>query len=196
MDDHARLDRARTGGGQHPGTLDLDHADAAGILGSERVAVTQRGDGRPHVPGRCQDRGALGHAPYFTVDGDLDQPTRQLGGDGRSNRDGHAGKTSRRSMAEAMAEAAVWPSPQMEASRMTVPTSARRASSSARLPSGRSAARRSRVSAWRTVPTRQGTHCPHDSCLKNAAIRSKKAARSTPSSMTITAPDPRVAPAA
>src|SRR5204863_390172 len=56
--------------------------------------------------------------------------------------------------------------------------------------------RRCSDSSWRTVPTRQGTHWPHDSSRKNAAIRSTTARRSTASSNTITTPDPSVVPAA
>ena len=51
-------------------------------------------------------------------------------------------------------------------------------------------------SSWRTVPTRHGTHCPHDSSRKNAAIRRSASARSTVSSNTRITPEPSVAPAA
>ena len=53
---------------------------------------------------------------------------------------------------------------------MTAATSARRASSSDWLPSGLPAARRSRISSWRTVPTRLGG-------LKVLAIEGPDAAR-------------------
>ena len=91
---------------------------------------------------------------------------------------------------------AVWPSPQIEASRIAWPTSRRRASSSAADPFGRPAASRARSSSWRTVPTRHGTHWPHDSSRKNAAIRRSAPTRSAVSSKTITTPEPSVAPIA
>ena len=55
-------------------------------------------------------------------------------------------------------------------------------------------ARRATTSSWRTVPTRHGTHCPHDSSRKKAAIRRTWSTRSTASSSTSTTPEPSVAP--
>ena len=52
------------------------------------------------------------------------------------------------------------------------------------------------ASSWRTVPTRHGTHCPHDSSRKKAAMRSTRSRRSTVSSTTMTTPEPSVVPAA
>ena len=46
-------------------------------------------------------------------------------------------------------------------------------------------ASRSSASCWRTVPTRQGTHWPHDSSRKKAAMRSSTGTRSTVSSNTM-----------
>ena len=101
-------------------------------------------------------------------------------------------------MAEAMAVAAVWPRPQIEASRMTVPTSARRASSSADArpaaaaghqalrgspPGGRSRPGRGRT-ARRTRPGR----------TRRCAAGSRPGRRV--SSSTMTTPEPSVAPAA
>ena len=48
------------------------------------------------------------------------------------------------------------------------------------------------ASSWRTVPTRHGTHWPHDSSRKNAAMRSTMSRRSTVSSNTSTTPEPSV----
>ena len=56
----------------------------------------------------------------------------------------------------------------MDASRITCATSPSISSSPA---SGRPAAKRFSASSCRTVPTRHGTHWPHDSSRKNAAIR-------------------------
>ena len=82
----------------------------------------------------------------------------------------------------------------MEASPITLATSSSRprrlADSSPR------SARRTSASCWRTVPTRQGTHWPHDSWRKNSAMRTTTAVMSTPVSKAITTPEPRVVPAA
>ena len=51
-------------------------------------------------------------------------------------------------------------------------------------------------SSWRTLPTRHGTHWPHDSSRKNWAMRRSVSTRSTVSSKTMITPDPSVAPAA
>ena len=55
-------------------------------------------------------------------------------------------------------------------------------------------ASRASASSCRTVPTRQGTHCPHDSSRKNAAIRRSIAGKSADVSRASTTPDPSVAP--
>ena len=75
------------------------------------------------------------------------------------------------------------------------PRAAARSPSSAD-PFGRPATSRARSSSWRTVPTRQGTHWPHDSSRKNAAIRRRAPTRSAVSSKTMTTPEPSVAPIA
>ena len=54
--------------------------------------------------------------------------------------------------ADSTALDAVWPRPQMEASRITWPSSPSSASSCATEPSGRPRARRCRTSSWRTAP--------------------------------------------
>ena len=81
--------------------------------------------------------------------------------------------------ADSMADDAVWPSPQIEASRMAWPISRRRTSSSSRERTREPAASRASSSSWRTLPTRHGTHCPHDSSRKNWAIRRRVSTRST-----------------
>ena len=96
--------------------------------------------------------------------------------------------------ADSMAFDAVWPSPQIEASRITWPISLSKASSSARPPIGRPDRSRCNSSSCRTVPTRQGTHWPHDSSRKKAAIRSRMSPRSIDSSKTSTTPEPSDAP--
>ena len=88
-------------------------------------------------------------------------------------------KIGNRESADSMALEAVWPRPQMEASRIACPSSWSSVTSEATEPSGRSVASRWSSSSWRTVPTRQGTHWPHDSSRKNWAIRRRIWRRST-----------------
>ena len=57
-------------------------------------------------------------------------------------------------------------------------------------------ASRASSSSWRTVPTRHGTHWPHDSSRKKRAIRVSAPTMSAVSSKTMTTPEPRVAPIA
>ena len=104
--------------------------------------------------------------------------------------------TSPSRSALSIAEDAVWPSPQIEASRIAWARSANRASSPSTESSGAPPASRASSSSWRTVPTRHGTHWPHDSSRKNAAIRRRASGRSAVSSNTMTTPEPSVAPAA
>ena len=54
---------------------------------------------------------------------------------------------------------------------MHCPTSAMTASSRSTPPIVWPETSRASASCWRTVPTRQGTHWPHDSLRKKAAIR-------------------------
>ena len=99
--------------------------------------------------------------------------------------------------AEAMALAAVWPRPQIEASRIDLADLRQEALLVVRRnPAAAGAARRWSASSCRTVPTRQGTHWPHDSSRKNAAMRRTRPQRSTESSSATTTPDPRLAPMA
>src|SRR4029077_2374820 len=104
---------------------------------------------------RVEDRRALGDLDGLVVDREADGALR------------HVVKAPSRSMADSIAEEAVWPRPQMEASRMAWPISAMSASSSCTLPRVRPDSSRATASSWRTVPTRQGTHCPQLSSRMN-----------------------------
>ena len=64
------------------------------------------------------------------------------------------------------------------------------------MPRVRPEIRRASASSWRTVPTRHGVHCPHDSSRKKPAIRIRIVPMSTVSSKTTIAPEPSVALAA
>ena len=59
---------------------------------------------------------------------------------------------------------------------------------SSRSPRGRAVASRASSSSWRTVPTRHGTHWPHDSSRKKRAIRRSVPTMSAVSSKTMTTP--------
>ena len=76
-------------------------------------------------------------------------------------------------MPDSTALYAVCPRPQMDASFMANPISSSNATSPLVPPVGLDDQIRCSASSWRTVPTRQGTHWPHDSSRKKAAIRSR-----------------------
>src|SRR6185437_3629925 len=201
--------------------LDLHHADPAHVHRREVLKVAQRRGVDALLPARVQQGGALGHPDRLAVDRDVDQPPRRrqehsplarLRG-ARSRRLpsslvspdadaplrlAHDGSLPIRPSftAEAVALTAVWPSPQMEASRATAAMSSSRASSVRTEPSGAPRTSRPSSSSCRTVPTRQGTHCPQDSSRKNRAILRSSAVMSAVSSRTRTTPDPSVAPMA
>src|SRR5207244_11843594 len=67
-------------------------------------------------------------------------------------------KSPRVEIADCTAPAAVWPRPQIDASRITCAISPRRAISSSRDPIVLPWTSRCSASSWRTVPTRHGTH--------------------------------------
>ena len=73
-----------------------------------------------------------------------------------------------RCKADSSALAAVWPRPQIEASRMACAISFSMTISCAAEPSGRLSTSRCNASCWRTTPMRQGTHWPQVSWRKNA----------------------------
>src|SRR5262249_39237952 len=147
---HPVLDLARTGGNERPRLLELDHADAANVDRGQCVPVAERRRVDADPPARVENRRALGHAHGLAVDGQLDDALR-----GRDRDGGHWASTPRLWIAESTAFAAVWPRPQIEASRITCVRSPSTASSS---PCGLPEASRCSASSWRTVPMRHGTH--------------------------------------
>ena len=86
------------------------------------------------------------------------------------------------------------PSPQIEASDMAFPMSV----NSSILGFSALVVRLicNNCSCCRIVPMRQGTHCPHDSFLKNSATRIITSRMFTSSPRTMTAPEPRETPCA
>ena len=98
--------------------------------------------------------------------------------------------------ADSTAAYAVCPSPQIDPSFIASPISSSSASSVATPPRVFPSTIRCSASSCRTVPTRHGTHCPHDSSRKKAAMRRMMSWRSTRSSKTTATPEPSVVPAA
>src|SRR5690606_38805255 len=165
----------------------LDDADTAGVDRGERFAVAERRRLDADLLAGLHDRRALGHRDALAVNRQLDgavRVQRELV-DCRSYCHVVALLPLNRCslwMADCTAIGAVWPRPQIEASRITCATSSISRISSSTEPSGRPATSRWRASCWRTVPTRQGTHWPQDSSRKKAAIRRMMSVMSTESS--------------
>src|SRR6185437_13139305 len=123
-----------------------------------------------------QERGALGHFHLLSVD---------------SYTYAHAGAPNCASALRTWV-AAVWPRPQIDADCIACPRSIRRSVSAA----AGDPCSRWRISTWRTVPTRHGTHWPHDSSAKNSAKRRTISHMSTLSLKAMIAPEPIEAPIA
>src|SRR3990172_3428192 len=142
---HPRLRFPRAGGNEDPRALELDHAHPAGVHRSQGLEVAEGRGVEALVAARVEERRPFGHADARSVEGDVDPAFAH----------GASRLRSPFSRAETMAFAAVCPSPQMEASRITWASSSRRTFSRAPSPFR---ARRESASSCRTVPTRQGTH--------------------------------------
>src|SRR5690606_3606617 len=154
-DHHPVFDLAGAGGDEGPAPLDLDHAHPADVDGGEGGRPAQRGLVFSHGAARLEDRRPLRDLHRTTVDGD---------GDLRLPTSDFRRHSTPNSIAERTTDAAVWPKPQIEASFMA--TSSSSMSSASTVPLERATA-----SSTRTVPTRQGTHWPHDPSRKNWAMR-------------------------
>src|SRR5579859_2249371 len=188
---HAALDLARARGDEHARPFDLDHAHAAHVHRRERLEVAERRRVDAQAAAGLEDGRALGDVDLLAVDVNREHSLRQAD-EGCS---GHQ-LPPRSGIADWIALAAVWPRPQIDASRIACATSASSVMSAA-VPFWPRAPRiRPRISSCRFVPTRHGTHWPHDSWPKKLAMRMSIAPRSAVSSSTITAPEPSVAPIA
>ena len=135
LDLHAVLGRARARGHQHARPLDLDDADAAGVDRREVVGVAERGRVDPVRRHASRSVDPSGTRTVGAVDLDVDQPPRRV----ERHRLAHAcapstSKRWSRCTADCTADAAVWPSPQIEASRITCAISSISASSCCREP--------------------------------------------------------------
>src|SRR5205085_10150234 len=115
-DDHAVLDPARARRDEHPRALDLDHAHPARVDGRERLAVAERRDVHALPAARLQDRLALAGAHLLAVDLDLHRPPQRDRNRAHATPSAVNGRSAL--IAESIAFAAVWPRPQIDASRM------------------------------------------------------------------------------
>ena len=207
QDLHPRLDRARAGRREDARAGDLDDADPTDVDRGEALEVAQRRGVDALGATGVEDRRAGRHADGLAVDGQLD--ARDLG---RGRRLGWLARTRRRSEQDrvdrhrptisgcrnalSMALLAVWPRPQIEASRIAWPTSG---GGPAHRPPSRAAAR------WPGGPGSPpgGRHRPGRGRIARTTRRGRTRrsgagvpTRSTVSSKTITTPEPRVAPIA
>src|SRR4029077_9134330 len=144
---HARHGLAGARRAQQAGALDLDHADAADVRRRQGLAVAERRRRDPELVQAVEDRLPFEHLHRLAVDLELDHAPRRPDQRHRS--------APSRSMADSIALDAVWPRPQIDASRMHWPTSRISSSSS---PRAWPFTIRASASCWRTVPTRHGTH--------------------------------------
>ena len=193
LDLHPGLDAPRAGRDEHARPGDLDHAHPAHVDRGQVLEVAQRRgvDARPtgRPRGSSSPAGTATGAPSMlssTVGdlgggrrlGDPRRAGRRLGVDAGDVEVRHAPApmaskwTSPPLIALSIADDAVWPRPQIDASRIARARSSNSASSvvqRARAAARPRAARAAPPGA--PCPTRHGTHWPHDSSRKNAAIR-------------------------
>ena len=161
LDLHPGLDLARAGRSEDARPGDLDDADPADVDRGQVLEIAQGRRVDPLGAAGIEDRRAGGDADRHAVDRQLDRLHRRApaapraacwpGRRAEQDRvDAHRLTSPGWRKALSMALEAVWPRPQIEASRIAWPTSRRRASSSAAEPLGRPAASRARISSWRT----------------------------------------------
>ena len=172
------LGLARAGRREHARALDLDHADAADVGRLQRLAVAERRRLDAELAQRVEDRLALEHAHGLRR-----RPRARPCASARERLScscRHPPKTPRRPIADSMALDAVWPRPQIEASRMHWPISAIERELGADA-AARAARRRAAPAPPAGARCRRGTgtHWPHDSLRKKAAMRISMRGRST-----------------
>ena len=112
---HAGLGLARAGRGQDARALDLDHAHAAHVDRRQVVGEAERRGRHAGDLARVEQGRAFRHRHLGPVDGELDRARRR-----RHRQTDHRFSSSSRSLATAdsIALDAVWPRPQIDASRM------------------------------------------------------------------------------
>ena len=134
---HPVLGRAAARGHQRAGALDLDDADPARVHRREVVGETQRGRVDPLRTTCVEDRRALRDPHRLPVHLDVEEPAGRVQRDRAHALAPSASNRWSRCTADCTAAAAVWPSPQIDASRMTWAISSINASSCAREPISR-----------------------------------------------------------
>ena len=157
--------------------------DPAGVHRGERVAVAQRRDVDARRPGRRRGSSCPRAPGRLAVDGQLDQAPGRRRPAARSCRtppadDGRL-DGARRRLAE--------PADRRVAHHLAEIAQQREVVGRGR--AARPSPAACSASSWRTVPTRQGTHCPHDSSRKKAAMRQQERHRGRPCRR---APSPRL----
>src|SRR5215471_6014695 len=203
---HSCFHFARARRHQRSRAFQFHHTHAAYVDRRQRLEEAKRRRIDSNIPRRIKNRRAFRHRHAFSIDRDSDFTSRLGHRNFRRRRARHRNQRRRsmrlfahekrphRSIAERIAPEAVCPSPQIEASRIACAISLSNALSCSLEPSGLRPTNRCSASSCRIVPTRHGTHCPHVSLRKKAAMRRRICFKSTESSNSITTPEPSVAP--
>ena len=186
---HSFLHHGGTGGDQAARSLDLHQAQAAGPRGSELAvpAEARDVDSRARAPpggGGCLRRPgpSVPSMVRFTV---------AMGNSRRYHLRTRQRDAPRRCAAAGPATARAGRERSFPSSRLPGPSRPGRRGAA---PRGRPSSSRAR-SASRAVPTRQGMHFPQDSWRKKSMMEESMAVMERSFPMTMTAPEPRVAPA-
>src|SRR6266704_1171653 len=161
MHHHVCFGLAGARGSENSRALYFHHAYPAHVDRRQALQVAKGRRVDPERPAGLQDGGAFRDANALSIDGELDQASGRANGNGAHDLALPPNAPSL-AIADLTALDAVCPSPQMEASCMAWPISDRILRSSSREPNGWPRRRRCSTSSCRTVPTRQGTHCPQD----------------------------------
>ena len=136
LDLHPVLDLARARRHEHARALDLAHADAAGVDRRERALPAHRRDLDALALRDVEDRLVLARRDGLAVERELDGAGWRAG-PGPAHRCPPVSKTSSLRSADSIASAAVWPSPQIDASRIEAVISSSSAYSCSTDPRGR-----------------------------------------------------------
>ncbi len=147
MNLHARFGLARTRRRQHARAFDFDDTHAAGVDRRQRFEIAERRNVLPRRAARVENRAALGdlQRPHPSIV-ELDRRAspapvaaaecqstaaaalNQIASCAHAPSPPSTRKTCSRDTADSIADEAVWPSPQIDASRMACPSSVNRAS--------------------------------------------------------------------
>ena len=134
LDLHPRLDLARTGRNECPEPRHLDDTNATGIHRRQRIAVAEDGCVDCQFAAGIEDRRSFGNADLLSIDRQRDHsrqacPSNWCQWNRRRHDTFPFWKRWSLAIADWTAFAAVWPRPQIDASRITRPTSSIKRSS-------------------------------------------------------------------